>query len=150
MDNYDKEILKELRENGRITNQELSDRINLSPSPCLRRVRALEKSGMIAGYTARMSQKALGYEVTLFVRIKIQRHSKDAVEQVENSIKLLEDVVSCYLIGGAYDYLLHVVVRDLDDYERFLRNELHRIPGISEIDSGFAYGCIKPPSTLFV
>ena len=150
MDSYERNILKELRENGRMTNQELSERINLSPSPCLRRVRAMEESGLIVGYTTVIDQAVLGKPVTLFVRIKLQQHNKQGVAEFERGIIESENVLACYLVSGEYDYLLHIIAEDLNSYEKFVRTELHNLPGVAGIDTGFAYGCIKPPSGLYV
>lgn len=148
MDMYDSKILRELRQNGRLTNQELAERIGLSPSPCHRRVRNLEAQGIIAGYTAIIDQSKLGYEVNLFIRVKINRHANDTVENVEKGLRELEEVVFCFLISGSYDYLLFVRTKTLNDYEKFLRKKLHYLEGIAEIDTGFAYGCVKAPFGL--
>lgn len=150
MDDQDHRILRELRRNGRITNQELSEKVNLSPSPCLRRVRAMEEAGLIAGYTAVIDQAKFGKPVTLFVRVKISNHCRDAVSEFENSVQQMDNVLSCYLISGDYDYMLHVIVESTDDYERFVRDRLHKLSCVSGIDSGFAYGCIKRTHGLFV
>ena len=150
MDGYDRKILQELRRNGRITNQELSERINLSPSPCLRRVRAMEESGVIAGYTTIIDQSKLGKSVTLFVRVKLERHNRTGVAEFERGVQNSENVLACYLISGEYDYLLHIIMDNLESYEEFVRTELHNLAGVSGIDSGFAYGCIKQPTGVYV
>ena len=149
MDSYDRKILRELRNNGRITNQELSERINLSPSPCLRRVRAMEEAGIITGYTTVVDQAKLGLPVTLFVRVKLERHNREGVAEFERGVRAAEHVLACYLISGEYDYLLHIIAEDLQAYEKFVRTELHNLAGVAGIDSGFAYGCVKQPTGLY-
>ncbi|MEL7541934.1 MAG: Lrp/AsnC family transcriptional regulator [Pseudomonadota bacterium] len=148
MDSKDRQILQELQANGRLTNQELSERVNLSPSPCLRRLRLLEEQGVITGYTARVDPKAWGLPVTVFIRIKLERHGDDAVQAFERTIKEMPKVLDCWLMTGRSDYLLRVVAADLDDYEQFVRRELQRVPGIASIDTSFAYGSVKHAQIL--
>ena len=112
MDEFDYRIIRELQQNGRITNQELSERVSLSPSPCLRRLRTLESDGIIAGYTIVIDQEKFGRPVSLFVRVRIDQHNKKAIEEFERGVKTLVEVVSCYLISGKYDYLLQIVSED--------------------------------------
>lgn len=148
MDGKDRQILRELQADGRLTNQDLSERVNLSPSPCLRRVRLLEEQGVIKGYTALVDQKAWGLPVTVFIRIKLERHSDDAVAAFERAIIDMPQVMECWLMTGRSDYLLRVIAADLDDYERFVRRELQRVPGIASIDTSFAYGSVKHAQVL--
>ena len=148
MDSKDRQILRELQGDGRLTNQELSERVNLSPSPCLRRVRLLEEQGVIRGYTALVDQKAWGLPVTVFIRIKLERHSDEAVKAFEQAIIAMPQVMDCWLMTGRSDYLLRVIASDLDDYERFVRRELQRVPGIAGIDTSFAYGSVKHAQVL--
>ncbi|MEO1552948.1 MAG: Lrp/AsnC family transcriptional regulator [Pseudomonadota bacterium] len=148
MDSKDRQILRELQKNGRLTNQELSERVNLSPSPCLRRVRLMEEQGMIKGYTALVDPKAWGLPVTVFIRLKLERHSDEAVTVFEQAISAMPKVMDCWLMTGRSDYLLRVIAADLDDYERFVRRELQRVPGIASIDTSFAYGSVKHAQVL--
>lgn len=148
MDSKDRQILQELQANGRLTNQELSERVNLSPSPCLRRLRLLEEQGVITGYTAMVDQKAWGLPVTVFIRIKLERHGDDAVQAFERTIMDMPKVMDCWLMTGRSDYLLRVIAADLDDYEQFVRRELQRVPGIASIDTSFAYGSVKHAQVL--
>ena len=148
MDQKDIQILRALQENGRLTNQELSERVNLSPSPCLRRVRQLEKAGVIRGYTALVDQAAYGLPLTVFVRIGLERHAADAVQVFEARIQDIPEIQDCFLVTGGADYLLRVVCRDLDAYERFMRETLHDIPGISSINTSFAFGNVKRSQVL--
>lgn len=148
MDSKDRQILRELQGDGRLTNQDLSERVNLSPSPCLRRVRLMEEQGIIKGYTALVDQKAWGLPVTVFIRLKLERHSDEAVNAFEQAIIAMPQVMDCWLMTGRSDYLLRVIAADLDDYERFVRRELQRVPGIASIDTSFAYGSVKHAQVL--
>ncbi|MFG3551481.1 Lrp/AsnC family transcriptional regulator [Streptomyces sp. NPDC047725] len=152
MDAIDRAIIRELQQDGRLTNQELADRVRLSPSPCLRRVRRLEESGVIHGYTALVDQGAFGLPVTAFVRIRLERHTTESVEAFEEHVRRIEHIQDCYLMAGSTDYLLRIVIEDLQAYERLVRGPLHAIPGIASIDTEFAFGIIKqsrvfPPPT---
>lgn len=148
MDSKDRQILRELQGDGRLTNQDLSERVNLSPSPCLRRVRLMEEQGIIRGYTALVDQKAWGLPVTVFIRLKLERHSDESVNAFEQAIIAMPQVMDCWLMTGRSDYLLRVIAADLDDYERFVRRELQRVPGIASIDTSFAYGSVKHAQVL--
>ncbi|MCT4656626.1 MAG: Lrp/AsnC family transcriptional regulator [Cohaesibacter sp.] len=143
MDRIDRHILRELQAHGRLTNNELAERVNLSPSPCLRRMRNLEKKGVIKGYTAQIDQKAYGLPITVFVHIRLDEHSTASSKKFEEAIKRVDEVLDCYLMTGNCDYLLRVLVKDLEAYEDFVRNRLHPIPGIASIDTSFAFGVIK-------
>jgi DNA-binding Lrp family transcriptional regulator len=148
MDATDRLILRELQQDGRLTNQDLADRVRLSPSPCLRRVRRLEDTGIIQGYTALVDQNAFGLPVTAFVRIRLERHTSDSVAAFEDHVGRIEHVQDCYLMAGSTDYLLRIVVEDLQAYERLVRGPLHAIPGIASIDTEFAFGVIKQHRVL--
>ena len=148
MDRIDAKILDVLQRNGRISNQELAERVQLSPSPCLRRVRMLEERGVIRGYTAIVDPKAIGYPITVFVRITLARHDIATVEEFERRVRDIDEIMDCWLMTGQRDYLLHVVATGLDGYERFVRDVIHRIPGIGSIDTSFAYGTVKRAAAL--
>lgn len=148
MDDKDLKILQVLQQNGRLTNQELSERVALSPSPCLRRVRNLEEAGVITGYTAIIDQKAVGVSVTAFVQIKLERHGDETVRAFEAAIEALPNVMDCWLMTGEADYLLRVVTRDLDHFEQFVRGALQKVPGVASISSSFAYGRVKRSPVL--
>ncbi len=143
MDRKDRQIIRCLQEDGRLTNQDLAEQVNLSPSPCLRRVKNLEKSGLIKGYTAIIDQKAYGLPLTAFLRVRLERHSEDIVQVFEREVRRTEEILDCFVITGSADYLLRVVVKSLDAYEAFIRQELQRIPGVASIDSSFAFGTVK-------
>lgn len=138
LDTIDKKILKELQENARLTNVELADRVGLSPSPCLRRVRALESSGAIKGYKAIVDQETVGMPVSVFVMVSLERQIEGALEEFEKRVRELPEVMECYLMTGDMDYLLRVVTRDLQTYEQFLIHDLTKFPGVRGIKSSFA------------
>ncbi len=143
MDAKDRQIIRALQRNSRMTNQDLAAEVNLSPSPCLRRVKLLEQSGALKGYTADIDAEAYGLPVTVFVRVSLTGHTEKTVQQFEKQISGLDQVLECFVMSGMSDYLLRVVVADLADYEYFVRKRLHPIGGIGSIDSSFVYGVVK-------
>ena len=152
MDSKDRQIIRTLQKNGRMTNQELAERVNLSPSPCLRRLRLLEKTNVIQGYNVEVDAKAYGLPVTVFVRVRLEKHTEDVIRDFEDRIHKTDNILECHVMTGHSDYLLKVVVEDLASYEIFVRKHLHSIKGIAAIDTSFAYGMIKktavfPPLT---
>lgn len=148
MDAIDSRILRVLQEDGRLTNLELSERVGLSPSPCLRRVRNLERAGVITGYSALVDQKACGYPITCLVRIRLSNHAQETVRAFEQKIAETEAVLDCYLMTGGADYELRIVARNLDDYEQLVRHTIQRLPGIAAIETSFAYGVVKKSRVL--
>jgi Lrp/AsnC family leucine-responsive transcriptional regulator len=140
---YAKEAPKWTQRNSRMTNQDLAAEVNLSPSPCLRRVKLLEQSGALKGYTADIDAEAYGLPVTVFVRVSLTGHTEKTVQQFEKQVGCLDQVLECFVMTGISDYLLRVVVADLADYENFVRKRLHPIGGIGSIDSSFVYGVVK-------
>jgi len=148
MDSKDRHIIRALQQDGRMSNQDLAEKVNLSPSPCLRRLRNLEKSGVIQGYSVDVDSKAYGLPVTVFVRVQLEKHTEEAVKNFETKIARTEHVLECYVMTGRADYLLKVVVADLSDYESFVRRDLHPIGGIASIDTSFAYGVVKKTSVF--
>lgn len=143
MDAKDRQIITALQRDGRLTIQDLSEQVNLSPSPCLRRVRMLEEAGVITGYTAVVNEQAYGLPITALVHIRLERHTEAVVKAFEREIGVIDEIVDCYVMTGAADYLLRVLVSSLQDYERFVRTKLHLIKGIAGIETSFAYGVIK-------
>lgn len=138
LDRYDRQILEVLQADGRINNQDLADRIGLSPSPCLRRVRALEESGLIVGYRALLDAKKLGLTLVALVHISMDKHTPERFTNFEATIALLPEVLECLLITGqAADYQLKVVVRDMDHYQALLLDKLTRIEGVTGVHSSF-------------
>lgn len=138
MDKFDRHILHTLQREGRISNQELADRIGLSPSPCLRRVKALEESGIIAGYRAMLDARRLGLHLIALLSISMDRHTPERFANFDAVVRELPEVLECSLITGRdADYHLKVVVRDMDAYQDLLLNKLTRIEGVSGVHSSF-------------
>lgn len=138
IDRYDQRILEELQRDGRISNQDLAKRIGLSPSPCLRRVRALEEAGIIAGYRAIVDAKALGLSLMALVHISMDRHTPERFANFESKIAALPQVLECLLITGHdADYQLKAVVKDMEAYQDLLLNRITRIEGVSGVHSSF-------------
>ena len=143
IDAKDLQIIRALQLEGRLTNLVLAERVNLSPSPCLRRVRLLEDAGVIRGYSADVVPQAMGLGITAFIRITLARHDRAVVAGFEAKVQEVEEILDCHLLTGEADYLLRVMVPDLAAYEHFVRNRLHPIPGINSITTSFVYGMVK-------
>jgi len=138
LDRYDRRILEELQKDGRISNQELAERIGLSPSPCLRRVRTLEESGLIRGYRAQLDAGKLGLSLMALIHISMDRHTPERFANFEAKIAALPEVLECLLITGQdADYQLKVVVKDMDAYQVLLLEKITRIEGVSGVHSSF-------------
>ncbi len=138
IDRFDRQILQVLQEDGRISNQDLADRIGLSASPCLRRVRALEEARVITGYRALLNAKTLGYTLMALIYISMDKHTPERFEHFEKEISEISEVLECLLITGQdADYQLKVVVRDMDAYQELLLNRITRIPGVTGVHSSF-------------
>ena len=138
LDAIDRRILAKLLENARIPNVDLATAVGLSPSPCSRRVKALEEAGVIRRYATLIDPAAAGLPVSVFISVTLDRQSETELEVFESRIAGLPEVMECYLMTGDADYLLRVVVPDLETYKRFLMDHLTRIPGVSNIRSSFA------------
>ena len=138
LDRYDWHILQILQDDGRISNQELADRIGLSPSPCLRRVKALEDNGLITGYRALVDAKKLGLTLMALIHIAMDQHTPERFAAFEAQVQMIPQVLECLLITGQKaDYQLKVIVKDLDAYQELLLNRSTRIPGISGVHTSF-------------
>ena len=143
MDAIDRRILQALQQDGRISNQDLAERVGLSPSPCLRRVRGLEAAGLIQGYAALLDEARLGFSVSVFVSVQLDRQVDQALETFERTVKGFEEVVDCWLMTGNRDYLLRVATRDLADFEAFLTGKLTKVPGVANIESSIPLRRVK-------
>ncbi len=138
LDRYDRQILAVLQQEGRISNQELAERIGLSPSPCLRRVRTLEESGLIVGYRALLDAKKLGLSLMALIGISMDQHTPERFANLESAIADIPEVLECLLITGQQsDYQLKVVVRDMDAYQDLLLNKITRIQGVTGVHTSF-------------
>ncbi len=138
LDTLDHRILAELQSQGRISNQDLSDRIGLSPSPCLRRLRRLEDEGVIRRYVALVDPEAVGLGVTAFVRVRLDQQDDRHLAVFEAAVADFPEVMECYLMTGEADYQLRVLVGSLGEFEDFLRHRLTRIAGVAQVTSSFA------------
>lgn len=143
LDATDRKILAALQLDSRLTMQALGERVNLSASPCHRRVKHLEEKGVITRYIALVDQKALGLSVSVFVSIKLERQREEDLDRFAKAISGWEEVLECYLMTGTRDYLLRVVAADLAAYEEFLKRKLTRLDGIASIESSFALQQVK-------
>ncbi len=137
-DTFDRRILTTLQAAGRMTNQELSEKVGLSPSPCLRRVKQLESDGVITRYVALVDPERLGLGVTAFVRVRLDRQDDRHLTLFEEAVAGFPEVMECYLMTGDADYQLRVLVEDIRAFEDFLRHKLTRIAGVSQLTTSFA------------
>ncbi len=137
-DRTDRAILTALQRDGRIANIDLAEEISLSPSACLRRVKALEASGVIEGYRAEVSRAQAGLGLTAFVGLKVDGHSREVSQQLEQALTAIPAVVACYLVSGDDDFMIEVAVRDLADYERVLLDQILAIPAVRTAQTTFA------------
>ncbi len=140
----DLRILEALQKDGRLTNQALSSKVGLSTSPCWRRVRELEETGVIQGYAATLDRRRIGLGVLAFIRVKIDSHSEAEAEEFSRDVLKLDEVVACYSIAGDADFLLQVVATDLDSYADFAMAVVRRLPRIKEMQTTFVLKEIKP------
>jgi DNA-binding Lrp family transcriptional regulator len=150
LDDIDRHILTELQTDGRLSNQDLADRVGLSPSPCLRRVRMLEDDNVITGYRAEVDQRDVGLAITAFVQLTLDSHSSETVDRVEEEIRSIPEVVEAYVLAGDSDYLLRVTTASFETYEDLMRRRLRRIPSLASIQTTFAFGVTKRISPLAI
>lgn len=147
-DTIDRGILKNLQDDGRLTNAELAERVGLSPTPCLRRVKALEESGVIAGYRAELDRGRLGLGLTVMVGVKVDGHRDESATTIQGAFNRMPEVVSCHLISGDADFLLEVVLPDLQAYEAFLLGKLLKLPMVKDVRSNFVIRTVKAKGLL--
>jgi DNA-binding Lrp family transcriptional regulator len=143
LDRTDQAILTELQRDGRLSNRELAERVHLSESACLRRVRALEEAGVIDRYAALVSQSKVGLPGNVFVSITLNRQEQADLAAFEEAVKRVPEVMECYLMTGAQDYLVRVVVSDPADFERLHSQHLTRLPGVARVQSSFALRTVR-------
>ena len=136
-------ILQVLQREGRISNAELAERVGLSPSPCLRRLKQLESEGYIQGYAAQLDRGRLGLDIEAFVRVNIERHKDADTDAFEREVRRLPEVVGVWMMAGDMDFLLRVVVADLEAYGRFTRDRLLRLPGVKDIHTSFVIEAVR-------
>lgn len=148
LDAIDRRIVAELQADARLTNVQLAERVGLSPSPCLRRVKRLEKSGYIEGYRAVLGRKQVGLGFSVFLGVKIDGHANERALIFEKAVAAMQEVISCHLVSGDSDYLLEVVVPDLEHYQQFLVDKLLNLPIVREVRSNIAIQTIKAGAAL--
>lgn len=148
LDKLDRAILRELQDDGRLTNVELAKRVRLSPSPCLRRVKSLEDRGYIRRYTALLDRVRMRRALHVFVMVSLTSQRQETLEAFERGVAALDEVLECYLMAGEADYLLAVAVADLDAYQRFFTKQLGELPGVASLRSLIAMKTVKATTAL--
>ena len=143
LDRTDLALLALLQAQGRISNAELAERVNLSASACLRRVQRLEESGVIAGYAALIDPAKVGLGLQAFVRVQLAKHDAEAIAEFTRRVNDWDEVVACHALTGDMDYLLHVIVQDLDHFSRFLLDRLLNNSGVADVNSSFVLRAVK-------
>lgn len=148
LDATDRRILNQLQKDSKLTNVELSGRVGLSPSPCLSRVRQLEKDGFIRGYVALLDPEAVDLSINVFIQVTLEKQVESALRTFEQKMNAFPEVMECYLMTGNSDYLVRLIVPDIQALERFIVKELTTIPGVSNIRSSFALKQVKYKTAL--
>ena len=148
LDRTDRAILAELQRDGRLSNRELAERVHLSESACLRRIRALEEAGVVDRYAAMVNQSKVGLPGNVFVSITLQREEQSDLDAFEAAVRELPEVMECYLMTGEFDYLLRLVVADMADFERIHRQHLARLPGVARVHSSVALRTVRRSTEL--
>jgi len=143
MDAIDRKILQALQANARASLQEIGQKVGLSASPCWERIRKMEQTGVIEGFTVRLNAPALGWRDTVLVQLTLDSHTDNTLEKFGEVLATIPEVVEAYLVSGEYDYLLRVAVKDTRDYERLLREKLYKIKGIRHSKSSFVLRTLK-------
>lgn len=143
LDRTDLRMLAILQSEGRITNADLAERVNLSPSACLRRFQRLESDKIISGYAAEVDPQAIGLGLQAFVRVQLSKHESTAIEEFVDRLNGWDEVVACHALTGDMDYLLHVYVADLQDFSRFLLDHLLNAAGVADVNSSFVLRTVK-------
>jgi Lrp/AsnC family leucine-responsive transcriptional regulator len=148
LDAFDLKILRALQGDGRLTNNELAERIGLSPSPCLRRVRRLERDGFIRTYRAVLDRESVGLGLTVFLEIKVEKHSRENAQALQEALSSMPEVVACHMVSGTADFMAEIVVPNLKAYERLLTEKLLTLPMIGDIRSNFSLSRVKSDGAL--
>ena len=148
LDEFDKKILERLQRDATIAVAELAEQVGLSQSTCWRRINLLEQAGIIRDRVALLDAKALGLEVTVFANIKLSAHGRRSLSEFEEAISVCPEVVECYTMSGEMDFLIRIVTRDIESYERFLRSTLLQMPSVQEVHSHIALSRVKQTTAL--
>ncbi|MBC7676482.1 MAG: Lrp/AsnC family transcriptional regulator [Rhodoferax sp.] len=150
LDATDRRILGVLQKEGRITNADLSERVNLSPSACHRRVQRLEEDGFIAAYVALLDTRKMGRPTTVYVEITLQGQADDLLDAFEQAVAKVPDILECHLMAGTADYLIKIMAEDTEDFARIHRQFLSRLPGVRQMQSSFALRTVVKTTALAV
>lgn len=150
LDATDRRILSVLQKEGRITNADLSERVNLSPSACHRRVQQLEEAGFIDKYVALLNTRKMGKPTTVFVEITLQSQAEDLLDAFEREVARVPDILECHLMAGTADYLIKIMAEDTEDFARIHRQHLSRLPGVRQMQSSFALRTVVQTTALAV
>jgi Lrp/AsnC family transcriptional regulator, leucine-responsive regulatory protein len=148
LDDFDRKIIVALQRDGRLSNVELAERIGLSPSPCLRRVKRLERDGYIGAYRAVLDRSRIGLGFTVFVGVRLEAHANDRAGSFEEAVLEMREIIACHMVSGTVDYLLEVVVPDLAHYQKFLVGRLLALPIVREVQSSIAINTLKAGAPL--
>jgi Lrp/AsnC family leucine-responsive transcriptional regulator len=148
LDDTDRRILRVLQNKGRMSNAELSEGVNLSPSACHRRVQRLEQEGYIKGYVAMLDARKMGVPTTVFVEITLQGQADETLDAFEKAVARIPDVLECHLMAGTADYILKVVAENTEDFARIHRQHLTRLPGVAQMQSSFALRTVFKTTAL--
>ncbi|HET8555022.1 MAG TPA: Lrp/AsnC family transcriptional regulator [Rhodanobacteraceae bacterium] len=148
LDRTDYQILTQLQADGRMTNAQLAEKVNLSASACLRRVQRLEREGVIAGYAAQVDALTLGLDLQAFVRVQLKQHDSATVEAFAQRVNEWDEVATCHALTGDMDYLLHVYVSDLEHFSHFLLDRLLNTGGVADVNSSFVLRTVKQSSSV--
>jgi DNA-binding Lrp family transcriptional regulator len=148
LDKTDQQIIALLQSDGRMTHAAIAERIHLSASACLRRVRRLEATGVISGYHAAIDRERVGLGTTIFVEISLDSQHEDHLDEFEAAVAAVPEVIGCHLMAGDFDYLVHVVAADVSDYERIHRTQMARLPHVANVRSSFALRSVVERGTI--
>lgn len=148
IDGRDAQILAILQQDGRVPNTELADRVALSASPCLRRVKALEDAGVIDGYAARLDRRSLGLGLTVFMEIKVDKHNFENAKGLQEALVAIPECVACHMVSGMSDFLAEIVVPGIEDYERLVTERVLTLPMVKDVKSNFAMRTLKTNGAL--
>ncbi|PFG10173.1 Lrp/AsnC family transcriptional regulator [Marinobacter sp. LV10MA510-1] len=148
LDKLDQRILVILQQDGRISNQQLAEQIGLSPAACWRRVRSLEETGIITGYSAQLAPERVGQGLCVLINLSLQRHTIDSTVDIERQVSSYPEVLQCFAVTGNADFVLRVIVPDMASYDRFLNEKIFTLQGIAQVNSNFALREIKNTQTI--
>ncbi|MEM1113305.1 MAG: Lrp/AsnC family transcriptional regulator [Pseudomonadota bacterium] len=148
IDSSERKILNALQREGRLSNVDLAERVGLSESPCFRRVKALEQAGVIEGYGARLNQRALGFQVTAFVLVSLDKQSDRAQREFLTRVEVEEHIVECHAMSGSHDFLLKVVARSMEHFSELAMERILKFPGVRNIESNFSLVAVKEQAPL--